>query len=198
MTATTKPQAPMTQAPVSHRFTVEEYLAMAEHGILKGDARVELLAGEVVDMSPIGRRHNTCVNYLSNLLVRTLGGRVIVQTRGTLQLSKGFAPEPDLVLLRPRDDYYAADGPSVDDIFLIIEVADTSLHHDRTIKLRLYAEAGIAEYWIVDLNDRRIETYAAPDAAGTYARQRLVEPGQPLAPRAFPDLTLDTATLLRI
>lgn len=145
-----------------HWFTVSEYDRMGETGILTEDDRVELVEGEIIEMSPIGRRHAACVGRLTNLFGRLLVERAIVWVQNPIVLDEYSEPQPDVALLRRRDDFYERSLPMPDDVLLIIEVADTTLEYDRQIKVPLYARAGIAEVWIVNLVDEQIEIYAEP------------------------------------
>ena len=134
-----------TRPQISRRlFTVAEYLAMGEAGILHEDERIELLAGEIIYMAPMGDPHLFCTDSLNALLVPALIGRAVVRIQGSIRLDDFNAPEPDVVLLRPRDRYYA-DPAKPEDVFLIIEVAETSLDYDSGPKAAAYAAAGIPE-----------------------------------------------------
>lgn len=146
-----------------HRFTIEEYHKMAEVGLLSENDRVELIDGEIVEMTPIGWRHANCVNDLTMLLARFAGDRYVVSVQNPLTISEHAELQPDLVLLkrRPRERL-----PGPDDVALVIEVSDTTLAYDRDVKLPRYAQAGIPEVWIVDLMGRRVESHAAPSAEG--------------------------------
>ena len=135
----------MAGAVIKKRFTADEYQRMGQVGILSDRDRVELIDGEVVAMTPIGPRHNACVNHATRALVRAAGDDAIVQSQGSVRLDPYHEPEPDLVLLRPRTDFYASRLPGPDDIFLIIEIADSSIEYDRDVKARVYAAAGITE-----------------------------------------------------
>jgi Uma2 family endonuclease len=144
-----------------HRFTVDDYEQMIEYGILTENDRVELIRGEIVTKKPIGDSHVACVNRLNRLFGRRVGESAIVSIQNPIRLPDS-EPEPDLALLRPRQDFYASGKPRPEDIFLVIEVADTTLDYDREDKRSLYAEAGIPEYWIVNLIDRCLEVYRQP------------------------------------
>ena len=137
-------------------FTFDECLRMAEAGILSPDERVELVGGEIVVMSPIGPRHAVAVDRAPRALVRLCGESAIVRTQGTVVLDRFVAPQPDLALLRPKSDEYLSMHPAAKDILLIIEVADSSFDYDTTTKLVLYAILGIKEYWVADLQRRRL------------------------------------------
>ena len=145
------------------RFTVDEYFAMADAGILKHEDHVELIEGEIIQMTPIGSRHAACVSRLSHLLFEQADGNAIVRVQSPMRLSQLSAPEPDLRLARPRRDHYATDHPGPGDVFLIVEVAHTTLTYDRGTKLALYAAAKVPEVWIVDVDGRAIEVYTSPE-----------------------------------
>jgi len=177
-------------------FTVEEYHRLAEVGVLHEDDRVELLNGLIVNMMPIGPFHGGSVNRLNRLFERLSQDRWLTSVQNPVHLGEHNEPQPDLLLLRPRDDFYNAGHPRPEDVFLLIEVSDSTLLIDREEKLPIYARAGIPEVWIVNLAERKIEVYSAP-AAGAYTQSRRVLPGAPLAPLAFPDAVVDTAALLQ-
>lgn len=176
------------------RFTVAEYYRMAEVGILAPDERVELLDGEIIQVSPIGSRHAACVDRVNQLFIPARP-RAIVRVQGPIRLDDYSEPEPDLALLRPRADFYAMGHPGPADVFLIVEVMDTSAASDRTVKLALYARAGIAEVWLVDLNRGLVEVHRQPSAAG-FGEILTFRRGQTVSPLAFPDLALDVDVIL--
>jgi Uma2 family endonuclease len=177
-----------------HRFDVDEYHAMVRAGILMEGDRIELIDGELVEMHTIGSRHLACVIRLNHLLVPPLAVRARVSIQGSMRLDRYSEPEPDVLVLRPRADDYASAHPGPADVLLAIEVADTSLAYDRTVKLPLYARAGIAEVWIVDLEARAVEVHREPSADG-YRRFELVRERR-IVPAAFPDLELELADIL--
>jgi Uma2 family endonuclease len=177
-------------------FDANEYHRMAEAGVLSEDDRVELIEGEILRMAAVGSRHAACVKRLNALLVGLVGGTAIVAVQDPIRLDYRSEPEPDIALLEPREDFYAGGHPTPDDVFLLIEVADTSLEYDREVKLPLYATAGIAETWLVDLDAQTIESYARPEngvyaSVGRIGRDELL-----LAPQAIPDLTLAVDDIL--
>lgn len=172
-----------------HRFTVEDYYRMAATGVLSEDDRVELLDGEIVDMTPIGSGHMGCVNRLTQLFSLGCGTRAIVQVQGPIRLGPHSEPQPDLALLRPRPDFYAEGHPGPDAVLLLVEVADTSLDVDRTVKLPLYARARIPEVWLVDLLGGRVEVHRAPEATG-YGDVRRLGRGERLSPLALPGIAV--------
>jgi Uma2 family endonuclease len=185
----------MSIAIARRRFTAAEYHRMAEAGILRYKERVELIEGEIVDMTPIGRRHMACVDRLNRFFVQGVGDEAIVRVQGSLRLHEHSEPQPDLVILRPRADFYAADDAGPADTLLIVEVADTSEHYDRQVKVPLYARAGIPEVWLVDLTAARISTYRRPDATG-YAQAIVASGTDELSPLALPELALTAASIL--
>lgn len=185
----------MAVEPKRRRFTRDEYHRLAETGILGPDARVELIDGDIVEMSPNGRRHNSRVDWCNRAFARGVGDGAIVRVQGSIVLDDNGEPEPDLVLLRPRDDFYAHADATPADVLLIVEVADTSEGYDRRTKAPLYARHGIPELWIVDLNRARVTRYADPTPDG-YATTRVFRRGESLSPLAFPTLTINVDDLL--
>jgi Uma2 family endonuclease len=175
------------------RFTREEYHRMAEVGILRPKDRVELIRGEIVEMSPIGKRHKVDVDSLTMFLASRLVDRAIVRVQSSIVLGDDTEPEPDLVLLRPRPNYREVDA-TAEDVLLLIEVAESSLPYDRTTKLRLYAESGIAEYWIVDSVARAVEVHRTP-RGGAYEDVRRLTGDATVSPLAFPDVALPLAKI---
>lgn len=143
-------------------FTVEDYYGMARAGILGEDDRVELIEGEILEMAAIGSRHAACVKRLNRLLMRRAGDAVVVGVQDPVRLSDLSEPQPDLAVLRPRDDFYESAHPGPDDVLLIVEVALTTLEFDREVKAPLYARAGVPELWIVDLESSVLEVYREP------------------------------------
>jgi len=175
-------------------FTVEEYHRMAEAGILKPGDRVELIRGEIVEMSPIGRRHVAFVDNLTELLVVRLAGRAIVSIQSPVAVAADSEPQPDLKLLRRRAVPYKDAEATAADVLLLIEVAETSLRYDRTVKLRLYAEADVPEYWVVDCDAEAVEVHRAPTADGYREVTRVTGEGT-VSPAAFPDVRLTLAEI---
>ena len=176
-------------------FDVHEYHRMAETGILSERDRVELVEGEIVAMTPIGSRHNAAVNRANRALVTAVGDQAIVQVQGSVQLDSRSEPEPDLVLLRPKADFYASAHAGPSDILLLIEMADASLRYDRQVKAPLYARAGVPEYWLVDLDDRSVSCYSDP-RSGAYDRVRQYHRGDSLAPLTLPQCAIAVDALL--
>lgn len=145
-----------------HRLTVKEFHAMGEVGILGEDDRVELIEGELIDMTPIGSKHAGSVLQLNRLFNRIADDRAYVAMQNPVILGDHSEPEPDIALLKPRADFYKTSHPTADDVLLIVEVADTSLAYDREVKIPLYARYGIPEVWVIDLNAKCLEIYKMP------------------------------------
>jgi Uma2 family endonuclease len=185
----------MAVALTKRRFTMEEYHRMAEVGILTETDRVELIHGEIVERTPISSRHASVIKRLNALLTGRLGARAIVSVQDPVQLSKESEPQPDVVLLRPTPDFYAGSHPEPVDTLLLIEVADTSLPYDRSVKLPHCAAAGVIEVWIVDLAGDVVEVYRTPVPDG-YRDVVTVPRGGSLSPVAFADLTLGVDEIL--
>lgn len=161
---------------VSKRLiTAEEYHKMAEVGILQ-ERGLELINGEIIKMTPIGSRHLSCVNLLNEILVEKLGRKVIVSVQNPVRLNEYNEPEPDISILERTEDRYASQLPTAEDVMLVIEVADSSIDYDRDVKLPIYAENGIPEYWLINLNQKEIEAYREP-AGNAYRFRELLRPG---------------------
>ena len=185
----------MTTQPQGRVFTVGEYYRMAEASILTEEDRVELIAGQIVAMSPIGSRHAACVKRLNLLLGKMIGDSMLLGVQDPIALDAYSEPEPDLVLLRPRADFYATAHPAAGDVLLAIEVADTSASYDREVKVPLYAQAGIPEVWLIDLQQGRIEVYARPQG-NAYQQRVEVAANDPFTSLTVAGLTLTVADLL--
>lgn len=172
-----------------HQFTIEAYHRMHAAGIFTEDDRLELLEGEVLRMSPVGPRHAAIVKRLNTLLNQQVAQHSIVSVQDPIQLSAFSEPQPDIALLVYRDDYYATSHPQAHDVLLLIEVSDTSLEYDRMQKLPHYADAQIAEVWIIDLEQQQVEQYYDP-ANGLYRTKQTWLPGQMVTGLHIPTLSL--------
>jgi Uma2 family endonuclease len=179
---------------VRHQFTVKQFHQMAESGILSENERVELIRGEMIDMSPIGTRHSGCVLFLSNLLILLLGGRALINVQNPVELDETSEPQPDIALLKPRPDFYKNSHPQAEDIFSLIEVADTTVKYDREVKIPLYAEANIPEVWLVDVNQEVVEVYRNP-LQGVYQDVQTLVKNQILSILAFPDMHINVSEM---
>lgn len=172
-------------------FTVTEYYQMAQAGIFSEDDRVELLEGEIFEMSPISSRHAGCVKRLNDLLVRKLSGRFVIGVQDPIRLSEYSEPQPDITILKFRADFYSAEHPKPEDVLLLIEVCETSSEFDRRVKLPLYAKSGIPEVWLIDLTQGQIEVYRAPTEQG-YSSLQTLRRGQTVTAGLLPlELTVE-------
>ena len=191
MTVQTKSPGGITK----HLFDVTEYHRFADAGIFMEDDRVELINGEVVEMSPIGSLHAACVKRLAELLHEKLGKTALIGAQDPIQLDDFSEPEPDLSILKPRKNYYADAHPRPTDVLLLIEVSDTTIEYDRSVKLPLYARTEIPETWVVDLNGETIEQFSAP-RDGQYTSYRVVRRAETLTSISLPTLTLSVDEIL--
>jgi Uma2 family endonuclease len=166
-----------------HIVTSDEYERMCTAGVFGPEARIELIRGEIVDMPPSGPEHENSVTFLNLVLVELLRRRALVWPQGNAIVLSGSnsRPQPDITILRWRDDLYRGKRPTAEDVILLVEVAQSSLKYDRGYKLALYAEAGIPEYWIVNLLKGVVELYTEPDpGAGKYQSVRIARRGETL------------------
>lgn len=180
---------------VRRRFTVEEYHHMAKTRILTGKDHVELIEGEIIQRTPVGQRHAACVAQLTRRLIQALGDRALLWPQNPLRLPRDTEVYPDVVLLRPRRDDYFRHPARPEDVLLLIEVADLSYRYDRSVKLPLYARAGVPEAWIIDLTRELVEVHRDPGPRG-YAPAHLVERGGILTHVAFDNVALAAADML--
>ncbi len=158
---------------IRKHFTVEEYDKMIEAGILGEDDRVELIEGEIIQMSPIGKKHAACVDRLSMTLAVLLAGKAVLRTQGPVRLDDATQVQPDIAVLDLRDDFYAGSLPTPSDALLLIEVADATLAYDRSIKLSLYAEVGVPEVWLVNLPEDKVEVFSNLEGGAYQVVQQL-------------------------
>ena len=179
----------MVFSPTRYRFTVKDYHRMAEAEVFDPKDRVELVDGEVLEMAPIDSRHAGCVNRLNYLFVSMLGTRAVAAPQNPVEVDDYSEPQPDLVVLRPRDDFYSNAHPAPDDVLLVIEVSNPTLRFDLGRKTDLYLAGGVPEVWVVDVNAEVIHAAAA-------GSRRTVGRGEALAPQAFPDLVLEVAAIV--
>jgi len=177
------------------KLSVAEYHRMGEAGILTEDDRVELIEGELIAMSPIGSDHSGTVNSLTRLLVLAVGDRGVVAVQNPVRLDDYSEPQPDFAVLKPRADDYRRATPVPADVLLIVEVADSSLAYDRTVKRALYASHGIPEFWIVNLGAGAVEVHRQPRGA-QYESVSRVGRGGMLEPALLPGIAIPVAALL--
>lgn len=179
-----------------HRFSVEDYHRMAEAGVLKPGARVELLDGKIIDMSPIGPFHGGVTTYLTEAFTAASKGRWQTRVQNVVRLDDYSEPQPDLALVKPATDFYRKRHPQPEDVFLLVEISDSTLEADQEEKLPAYARAGIIEVWIVNLNELTVEVYREPNFTG-YGTKAVLRVGDQAKPQAFPDVAVDVAELLK-
>jgi Uma2 family endonuclease len=178
-----------------HKFTTEQYQIMYERGVFPPDDRYELINGEIRKISPIGIKHAVCVACLTKTFERKLGDHVIIWAQNPISINEHSQPQPDIALLKWRDDFYANGLPTPADILLIIEVADSTIAYDREIKTPLYAASAIAEMWLCDVNQRIIMGHTQPSDSG-YKRSQRYESGDTLSLTAFPEVIFNWEDLL--
>jgi Uma2 family endonuclease len=179
-----------------HRFSVREYYRMAETGVLRPDARVELLDGQIIDISPIGPFHGSVTKQLNQLFAAAARSRWLMAVQDPLRLDDHSEPEPDLMLLKPVPDFYRRRHPQPEDVHLLVEISDTTLETDQLEKLPAYGRAGVAEVWIVNLLEETVEVYREPNFTG-YGGKTILRAGDPASPLGFPDAIVDVAALFR-
>jgi Uma2 family endonuclease len=176
-------------------FTVDDYYRMAEAGILNEDSRVELIEGEIIEMSPIGIRHASCVSRAIKFFMTMLGDRILLSPQNPVRLSKITEPQPDILLLKPRSDFYASKHPVAEDTFLVLEVSGTTLRYDRDRKIPLYAKSGVPEVWVEDLQANVILVYRNPAGNG-YSISLTRRRGEQISLAAFPEIIFKVDDLL--
>ncbi len=176
------------------KISTGEYHRMIEAGILREDDRIELINGELLEMSPISSRHSAMVDKIKDWFILQLTGKAIVRAQNPILLDDLSEPEPDIAVVKYREDYYANEHPRPKDVWLIIEVSETSLEYDEEIKLPLYAEAGISNYWIVNLKSRKIKAYRDPSGKD-YRIRELAKSGDHLPLDAL-ELSVPVSTFL--
>lgn len=184
-------------ASLPHRkFTVEEYHHFIETGIFSPEERLELWEGEFIEMSPIGRRHAGTVDFLSEILKDFLHKQAIVRIQSPIVLNNFSEPEPDIALLKRRDDFYRTVNATPNDVLLIIEVADTTVKYDRDVKFPKYAESDIPEAWLIDLENDRIEIHSEPTPNG-YKLVKILHRGDIAESSVFEQIKISVEDILR-
>ncbi|WP_234553660.1 Uma2 family endonuclease [Thermus caliditerrae] len=177
------------------RFSAEEYHRLAQAGVLQEDEPVELIRGEILEMSPIGSRHAAVVNRLARFFIRALEDEALVSVQNPLRLGPDSEPQPDLALLRPKEDDYATRLPQEQDVLLLVEVAEASLAYDLEVKLPLYASHGIPEVWVVDLGQGRVRVFRNPKGRA-YRESLTAGPADTLSPLLLPNVALPLEKIL--
>ncbi|MBC7795385.1 MAG: Uma2 family endonuclease [Pyrinomonadaceae bacterium] len=178
-------------------ITVADYDRMIEHGILTENDRVELMNGRIVNQMPKGTRHTSITSRLNRFFVRLFGESAIVRVQDPMILDDLSEPEPDLVVAKPNDSEYLTHHPKPEDVLLIVEISDSTLLYDREEKGAKYAEANIAHYVLIDLQNSTIEDYRNPSANG-YETKQTLRVGQSFNLVAFPEITVNVDEILRV
>jgi Uma2 family endonuclease len=176
-------------------FTIDDCDKMEQAGILAPDERIELINGEIILVKPTGPRHGAAVDAAAEAMIRLTRGRANVRIQGCVVLHNFAAPLPDITLLAFREDWYARENPGPRDILLVVEVSDSTIEFDTTVKLPLYAIAGVPEYWVADLRNNRLMVYSKPEA-DAYTDVRQLQRGDVVAPAALPDCRIMVDLLL--
>ncbi len=176
-------------------FTVQEYHLMSEAGVFKDNERVELIEGEIIQMAAIGRRHATRVDRLREFFGDRVRTRAIIRVQNPISLDDNSEPQPDIALVQRRADFYEESLPNSEDVWLLVEVADSTVNYDRDVKVPNYARSGIREVWLWDLEANCLEVYR--DAiANSYTSMQKFERGQQVSPLAFPDFIVSIDLML--
>jgi Uma2 family endonuclease len=183
----------VNETPHPYRWTVQEFHRLADNGLFNEDDRVELIEGEIIKMAPIGSGHAGRVKRLNHTLTVMLDGKAVISVQDPVVLGDYSEPQPDIAVLRWRDDFYIHANPQAEDILLIIEVADSTVRYDRTTKLPVYARYGIPEVWIVNLPQHRIEVYREL-VDGEYGETIHHRSGR-ISPQSLPEAVIDVAGL---
>jgi Uma2 family endonuclease len=175
--------------PTRTRISTDRYEMMIATGVLTKYDHIELVDGDMLDMAPIGDQHTAITSRLHELFVFAVARSATIVSGGAIKLGDFSEPQPDLMLLKRRADFYSGKRPEAPDVLLLIEVSDSSLAFDQGVKLKLYARYGVSEYWVVDVEGRRIHTYREPTENG-YAAQGEFAGADAVVPQAFPDLKI--------
>jgi len=180
--------------PERMRISADRYQKMIATGVLGKYDRVELIEGDILEMPPIGWPHSAVTAHLNKLFVLAAGDAAVVSPGGSIVLGDFSQPQPDLMLLKPRPDFYSGQYPTASDLFLVVEISDSSLAFDQGTKRALYSRHGAAEYWVVDIRGQRVHVYWEPTANG-YAESRELTGGDMASPRALPIVRIPVGAL---
>ena len=182
------------------KFTIDEYHQLVELGFFNENDRIELIRGEIIEMAPKRAPHSVCNSILFGELYKLLSERANVRGQEPITLPSNSEPEPDVVIAKKKADNYLSTHPTVEDIILVIEISDSTLQYDRETKLFLYAEAGINNYWIFNLVDRRVEVYSNPfdDRQGKfdYRNKSIILPDESMVIPNFSDVFIDLKKII--
>jgi Uma2 family endonuclease len=178
------------------RLSVQDYHYMAKSGILQPDERIELLDGVIIQMAAKGTAHSSSVSRLEKLLGDRLSDRTLLRFQDPVRMSDYSEPEPDIAVVHPDPLFYEDHHPIPSEVYLLIEVSDTTLRFDRETKASLYARSGIVDYWVLDVQDRRLHVYREPSADG-YQSETILAEELTVSPLAFPDCVIRVKDMLR-
>jgi Uma2 family endonuclease len=181
--------------PEKTRISVDRYQKMVATGVLTQRDRIELIEGEMINRAPIGPKHAALTARLTKILILAVGDAAIVSPGGPVNLGDFSEPQPDLLLLRPRDHYYAGKIPDASDVLLLIEISDSTLAFDQNTKRALYARHAVPEYWIVDVEGKRIQVYREPKVDGDYAQAHELGMSDSVSPHALSAITLSVQSI---
>lgn len=177
------------------KFTVEEYHYFIEQGVFKPEERLELIEGELIEMSPIGKRHAGSVDFIADFLRKIISDNAIVRVQNPIVLDDFSEPQPDVCLLKRREDFYRQTDAVAKDALLVVEVADTTVKYDREVKFPRYAANGIGEAWLIDLENDRVEIHSEPTALG-YSLVKILHRGQTAQSTVLPQIEISVEEIL--
>ena len=176
-------------------FTVRDYHKMIDAGVFVGNSDYELIEGEIVKKMTQGDYHIACINRLNMFFAPRLAGQAIVSVQNAVVISDVSEPEPDVALLKFREDFYASGKAEAPDVLLLIEVSDSTVKYDRTVKMRIYAEADVAEVWLVNLPRQILEVYLEPEK-GKYKVVKKYEKNEIVSPKLLPDVKVKVSDII--
>ena len=178
------------------KFRSDQVQQMVKVGILPEESGWELINGEIIHRMTIGSRHASVVKRLNRFLISLFGDKFIVGVQDPIHIDEHNDPEPDISLLKPRDDFYESEHPTPRDVLLVMEVSDSTLEYDQEIKKNLYAKAGIAEFWLINLIDNTIERYSEP-ANGRYFQMSIFDYGNTTQSTVIENLQVEVSEIIR-
>ena len=179
---------------LTKKFTVKQYHQMGENNIFHPEERLELIKGEIIKMPPIGLKHSHKVNRLTNLLAYELHNKAIISVQNPIQLDNYSEPQPDLVLVKFREDFYENKPIQPEDIYLLIEISDSTIKYDQEVKIPLYAENNIKEVWIFNINNNLLEVYRKPEN-NYYKNIAKLTSTNAISPLDFPNLIINLSEI---
>ncbi len=178
-----------------HQFSVADWQKMGAMDLFTPGARIELIDGQITDMPPIGSEHSGCAGWLNNYLIQQVQQKAIVFMQNPLRLGGFSEPLPDIMLLKPRADFYRKSHPLAEDVLLLIEIADSSVNYDKNVKIPLYARYGIIETWLVNIPQQIIHVYQHIESQ-QYKVQLNKKVGEMLTPECLSTVQLSVAQIL--